>query len=282
MSSALLADRAVRDVLNAVTVTRDAVRYRATRPLTRRILDSVTGEDRRLSDLFDNHTSRSIDDLLSLTTILNERIAFSDETQAKVIRRLKQVSGAMEAQGTQVRALDAYIHDLEAKFARDIALLTERADARDALEQGFVFLERRIEAGNFTLVDLWRFSDELWWGGFGLLQRREDRPELAVRLRDEMAHRLRRLFARELGLQGPFALHPLLDQIPALDEDAREEVDLLALDPAWRDRPLTRAVSSRAADQVERESERTAVPVVTTTERLAERLLDEAERAGRA
>lgn len=280
MTDAMFSDRAVRDLLNTVTVTRDLVFYRAERPLARRIIDKMTGHDARISELIDDHGARSIENLLTLTTLLNERIAFSDETQVKVIRRLKGLTRKLDSRGAEVGDLRRHVAALEERFTADIAQLVERVDSRDAIERGFAELEHRIDHGSFSLIDLWQFADELWWGGFGLIQRRPERAELASRLRSEVVQRLQRLMKRELGLQGVFPLEPLLVSIRVMEFDRQEELDLLMLDPDAQTRPLSRVILNRASDRPEVADEMVGVPIVTTVERLSERLFAEARRSG--
>jgi hypothetical protein len=277
-----VADRAVRELLNSVTVTKDLVEYRAHRSMARRVIDQVTGEDRRIAELLDDHSAQSIDNLLHLTTLLNERIAFSDETTVKLIRKFKETAKRLESHGVDIANFHQHIAALEDCFAREIPLLIERADSRDAIEHGFAWLELRTRTGSFNLTDFWQFADELWWGGFGLIQRRTEQSEMAARLRQEVVHRLQLLFKDKFGSNRTIPLQEMLGNTPALAGHPRDELDLLMLDPDWRSRPLSRAIADRASERVDFEMEVQSVPVVTTVDRLAERLLNEAKRAGEA
>jgi hypothetical protein len=280
MNTDTLVERAVCDLLNSVSVTRDVVSYRANRPITRRIFEQLTGKDRRIAELFDDHTSRSIENLLVLTNLLCERLTLSDLTQTKVIRKLTAIVRRLDEQGTETKSIKEQVRLLETRFAQQLAILTGRVDTRDTLEHGYYALKVKINSGAFNLVDLWRFIDALWWGGYGLVQRRPEQAVAAAKLREEVSYRLHELLSKELGLDNAFPLQAKLREVKPLPADEQEVFDLLALDPDWRMRPVSRAIADRVGDRADLEIESMSVPVLTTVERLTERLFVEAQRAG--
>ncbi len=168
-------------------------------------------------------------------------------------------------------------------LGEDIGLLVSRVqelEAQAAIDRMIVKLRAVAREEALTVAHLRDAIDGLWWGEFGVLWRagpttgraRELRRYLLGRMDDELA---------ELGFDKPVLMTHALGQIPPLPESERPMMELLALDPDWRIRPVTKAIFTRRLAEKVESGEAAAVPLITTASRLVERLLDESERATR-
>jgi hypothetical protein len=279
MNDALLVDRAVRELLNSIAVMGDLVQYRKRRHWARRlIVDKVSGQEQRIADLMDDHVSHSVDNFLTLMTELAERIELSDETMTKLIYKSQFVEEELAEQAIRIR--DEF-DSLEKRLSNKLHVLGHRIDARDSIEFGFSELNAAAQNGSLGLVELWKFTEELWWGGFGMVQRDSSQVALATRTREEVLNRIKTLFKDRVGYSGLIPMKPLLTAIKPASEGEREVIDLLALDPRPKARPLTSAILARSLDRVDEKMEDSSTPALTTIEHLAERFLEEARRGAK-
>lgn len=284
MDERMLADRALRDLLNSVTVTADLARFRKCRSLSQRILDSVTGKAGRMDRLFDGHVAQSLENLLDLVTEVNNRQALSDETVLILIDRFGSVSRNVTQHKTDIDRLERRLDVMTA----DIAKLSQRVDWHDLnicaaglVENGLARLEELANLGTLSLLDLWRFADELWWGAYGILQRQHGDSESARQLKDTMLRKLRLILRHWGAVKDILVMKPLLLDIAPLPAEEAELVDLLMLNPDPRNRALTCAIGNRVAGRPDKPDEAVATPVLVTTERFTERLFDEVRRGAR-
>jgi YjcZ-like protein len=279
---ALLA-RAGMDVLNSIDVMRDVVAWKKRpRNLAVRLISRVTGESARLDTTFGSHTAESVAKLLNVVSGLRDSIAESDAVLAKAIAKLRAVQERAADQEGQLGAVGEQLDAMHTAFDRELAAVRSRVlklEARQAIDLALSRLESRATAANFSLADLQRAADELWWGDLGTFLRSAGNSPVALEVRESLRLGWARVLRDRRSLAGTLELAPLLGAVPVLTETAQEELDLATLDPDWSSRPLTRAVVQRSSGAPDEEAEARSVPIVITVDRLGERLLDEAARA---
>jgi len=276
--------RAAFDIFNSVGVIGDVVAWRKQpRPLAARLVSAATGEERRLSTLFDSHTAASLANLLTLVSALRVSINKSDAVLLKTIGKLRTVHDAIDRHDGALASLRYDLETVASELNDELQGVWQRIEvleAQQGVDRWIAWLESRSAEADFSLADIRVVMDELWWSSFGALMRRAGRADHAVlKVREYLRLEFRRVLADRRALRGTIVVAPLLEAVPHLSDSEREELDLVALDTNWVSRPLTRAVVMRSGGAPDSDAEARSVPVVTTVDRLGERLIDESARA---
>ena len=269
------------NLVNSLGAAQDVVRWRKQpRTLTERLLNSITGRERQLDRLFDAHTSVALDNLYRLAADIREHVTQSDIALAKTARKLRQVSDSLAAFKEEVPRELERIAELLSDVAGDVALLksdVRKLNAQSEVDRAMLRLQDRLETQPPTMADLWDVVDGLWWGDFGALMRAAPDDARSIEIRDHLFLSLRRELKAH-GLAELMVMQPLLDAVPAAAAEERPMIELRGLDPDWALRPLTRAILLRRMGEKPDKGEAAAVPRVTSTARLLERLLEESRR----
>jgi hypothetical protein len=281
MADEELVSRAALSVLNSIQVSKGVVTWRAQRPLARRLLDRLTGEQRRLDEVFDGHVANSLERLHTLIGVLRDQATESDLVLVKTINTLKSVRSHVETNSVEISSLKEELAALEQAMRIELNALWAEAQygaAAADLLGAFKLLNADRYRGALSFGDLWLTVDRLWWGRVGQVIRRAPGSKEAAHLRALLIDEVRNLL-RDHGFTGVFATQPLLQNILALPTpDESEVLELCTFDPTWRLRPLTSAVLTRSQGVPAPEEEYQRLPIVTSADTIGARLLDEADR----
>jgi len=270
-------DRALFSVLDSIEVRSGHVRFRKERSGLRRLLDIVTGREAALTQVLDEQANVSIEALLTLLNDVNGRLQMSDLTMVRMIDKLKLIAREAQTTAKQLGEVMAQVDQLSEK----VEIVSQRVDAILETQHLVLQFKKSLRRRPLTLPALWDLLDALWWGPYGLVQRHQAGTPAADHLRGWLKLSLDEIIADALDEHSAFPLQPMLERIPALEAEESEAMGLLALDPDWRSRPLTRSLLERSRGETDLEQEALALPVLTTAERLGERLLEEVERGAR-
>ena len=281
MADEELISRAALSVLNSIQVSKGIVNWRAPRPLARRLLDRLTGEQRRLDEVFDGHVANALERLHTLVGILRDQAAKSDLILVKTIGTLNSVRSHVETNSAEILSLKEDFAALERALRTELDALWAEAQygaAAADLIGAFRLLKADRYRGRLSFSDLWLTVDKLWWGRVGQAIRRAPGSDEAAHLRAILIDEVGSLL-RDHGFTGVFATQPLLHNILALPTpDEAEVMELCTFDPTWRLRPLTSAVLTRSQGVPAPEEEHQRLPLVTSADAIGARLLDEADR----
>ncbi len=275
-----LVARAAIDTLNSIQVLKGVASWRAQRPLTRRILDRVTGHARRLDVVFDEHTADALQGLQALVGILRDHVAGSDAVLQRVITTLISVRTLTSSHDSKIADLDAGLARLEERYRSD--LVDFRRDLQFALaDQEITRVLLRLEdpyrKAGLSLLDLWEVTDTLWWGKFGSVIRSAPDGTEAHELREHLLLRFRTTLDK-LGYRASFEVGPLLANVSRHTSEDAEVFDLMALQPTWHTRAITRALVDRTKGTVSAADEELRIPVIANADLLIGKLLNEAQR----
>lgn len=281
MADEELVSRAALSALNSIQVSKGIVTWRTPRPLARRLLDRLTGEQRRLDDVFDGHVANALERLHTLVGILRGQAAKSDLILVKTISTLKSVRSHVETNSAAITSLKEELAALEQAMRIELDALWAEAQygaAAADLIGAFRLLKADRYRDRLSFGDLWWTVDKLWWGRVGQAIRRAPGSDEAAHLRAILIDEIGNLL-RDHGFTGVFATRPLLQNIQALPTpDESEVMELYTFDPTWRLRPLTSAVLTRSKGAPALEEEQQRLPIVTSADVIGARLLDEADR----
>ena len=273
--------RAALSTLNSIQVSKGIIHWRAPRPAVRRFLDALTGQQRRLDEVFDSHVANALEGLHGFVGVLRERIGEQDIILAATVSKLRLVRSNVQENSVAIRSLTNELGALEQSLRIELDGLWREAQfgaAAAELNGSFALLMSDRRRGRLSYVDLWRTVDHLWWGRVGEFIRSAPGSQEALGLRASLIERIGEVLKGD-GMTDVFVSAPLLSRIEALPTPVSVDIlDLHALEPTWRLRPLTSAVLARSQGTPLVEEEQKHLPIVTTAEAIGKRLLAEAER----
>jgi hypothetical protein len=277
--SAITFDPREINTLNSLEAVSSVIRWRREpKSLARRLLNGVTGKNREFDRMFEAQTATSLRNLHDLITDVRTIHAESDLILAKTADTVVQLHGALKTFKGEVFDI---IDDLRSRLDNveyRVDALEARTEADDAYRR-----MRNPDRGPLTLDLMWTEIDDLWWGQFGTILRRDPKGKqaqrLAEKLQDDLTDVLRNRFGSLIESHRALPMQYLLEGVTALEEEQHEAFELIAQDPEIGFRPLTKAVLTRRLGLEPDPAEEKMVPRIITPANLADRLFNEAKRS---